>query len=135
MRGTLARALRSSRLLLASTGVALALSLPVSATASHSSYWFFQGNLPTGGGTATVHHEAICCYTFMVVRMNWEAATHDMNFLFIHHNGSWHGLLAEYWDADQEAIVNTDTYARGGCQNPPSWTWYVVWTNCHIRGQ
>jgi len=133
MRVTLARALQRSRLLLALTGVTLALCLPAAATASHSTYWFFQGNLPTGGGTATVHHEAICCYTFMVVRMSWEAATHDMNFLFIHRDGSWHGLLAEYWDADQQAIVPTDTYARGGCQS--AWTWWPVWTNCHIRGQ
>jgi hypothetical protein len=115
------------------------LALPPGANATHdgSGYWFHQGNLPKADGTYTVHHEGGCCGGWVVVRMSWEAWTHDMKFIFIRWDGGWEGYWAQSgshegeWDIPQ--VLPADTYRRGGCQNPGDWNWWAVWTNCHVR--
>lgn len=124
------------RAALAVIGAAITLAAASVASASHSGYWFFQGYLQRPDGTRTVHHEDPpgCCADSFVVRMSWEVNTHDMNFIAIHNDGSWHGFSHPWYDPDNEARFPSDTYKRGGCQNPSSYAFYrAIWTNCHIR--
>ncbi|MEJ7792392.1 MAG: hypothetical protein WKF65_10525 [Gaiellaceae bacterium] len=68
------------------------------------------------------------------MRMNWESFTHEMNFIAIHNDGSWHGFSHPETDPDEEKRFPRSDYQRGGCQNPSSWAFYrPIYTNCHIR--
>lgn len=100
-------------------GVAMVL-LVGPAGASHSTYWFYQGYLEKADGTRYVHHEDPpgCCADSFVVRMSWSVNTHDMSFIAIHNDGSWHGFGHPWYDPDHEVRFPSDTYNRGGCQNP-----------------
>jgi hypothetical protein len=105
---------------------------PGAATASHGSYWFYRGYLPTSDGTRTVHHANVCCETYQWIRMSWECNTHDMNFVAIQYGGSWDFFNASWWECDTYAGYHSGFYARGGCQNPPRSGYYTVWTNCRV---
>jgi hypothetical protein len=81
---------RVSVVLVAAIALLLVAGLPSAARATHdgSGYWFFQNYLERPDGTRTVTHVAggsQCC-SWVVVRMSWEAWTHDMNF-HLHHLG------------------------------------------------
>jgi hypothetical protein len=65
--------------------------------------------------------------------MSWEVGTHDMRSIFITWGGAWHGFWANTgaqgccvtWDDD--AVLDQQTYRRGGCQNPPEhFGWWPV---------
>jgi hypothetical protein len=111
-----------------------------SAGATHGGgYWFFQGNLPRPSGQYTATHESPCCGPWTIIRMSWEWWTHDMKFIWITWAGNWHGYWAQsdahQYDYDITQISDRATYRAGGCQNPPEYHWWPVWTNCHVRSE
>jgi hypothetical protein len=135
------RILRRVRALLVALFAAGLLAFPAPATATHdgSGYWFWNGYLPKANGINYVYHAgggSRCC-SWVVVRMSWEPWTHDMRFIWLTWEGGWAGYWAQSsghqneWDITQ--VLHASDYRYGGCQNHVSWSWWVVWTNCHVR--
>jgi hypothetical protein len=93
-------------------------------------YWFYQGNIPTGGGDRAVRKQNDCCNNDQWIRMSWQTGTHDMNFLNIDYAGNWSSVRAYASNGyDQYLLYNATAWRQGGCQNPVGMS--TVWTNCH----
>jgi hypothetical protein len=135
---------RAARTIVAIVAVAVALALPSTAGATHdgSGYWFWNGYLPKANGTNYVYHAGggpICC-SWVLVRMSWEPWTHDMRFIWLKYDGGWVGYWAQEggheYEWDRIGVLHASDFGGiryGGCQNHVNWSWWPVWTNCHVR--
>jgi hypothetical protein len=135
------RLLTAIRVVIAAAAITVALVMPGTARATHdgSGYWFWTGYLPKANGINYAYHAGggpRCC-SWVVIRMSWEPWTHDMRFIFLNWDGTWYSYWAQSaahqneWDISQ--IGHASDHRYGGCQNHVSWSWWEVWTNCHVR--
>ena len=109
--------------------VVVALSLSVAGTALGANYWFYQGNLPTSGGTRYVLLGS-SPPTPIYQRESWSSCTHSMKYIRIQTNGSWNGGTFYYSNGcDQEVFVDfPEFYNNYGCENPSGLS--QVYVNC-----
>jgi hypothetical protein len=108
---------------------AVGVSLLLASSAFATSYWFYQGNLPTSGGARTVllgSNPPPAVYQ----RESWTSCTHDMYYVQVEYNGSWDlGTFFSRNGCDQEIMVQyPDLHNNYGCENPPGDS--TVYVNC-----
>ena len=108
------------------------------ASAGHTGYWFFQGNLPTtnpwvfGDPRYRVHPNDPASTALWFNRISYAPCAHRMNWLFIDVNGNWTEISGWPSNCDSSAaIVPSDQSPpinQGGCHNPHALD--QVWANC-----
>jgi hypothetical protein len=150
-RVALSRLIPRSRWGIASV-VAFVSALCIVGTALAAGYWnVWQANLPAPDGTRTEFSPSYD-QDLWYVRMSWTANTHDMNFVTVTKDGTWHGLDAfaqAQWGTsgfggggstpyDRYVLYEpvpgnytppgSPTTVKAGCQNPTGKS--TVWTNC-----
>jgi hypothetical protein len=103
--------------------------------AQASGYWnVYQGNLPNSGGV----REVTSPYggggtTSWDVRIDWTSGSHDMDYLFIDHGGTWHNLSVFDYGTEvtglyDEVVAYSGNIASAGCHNPEGLS--QVYVNC-----
>jgi hypothetical protein len=109
--------------------VAGALLLANSALAG---WWFYQGNLPTSGGTVLLGSNPPAA---VYQEVSWTGCTHSMYLVQVEYNGSW-DLITETTSGgcDHTIMVQyPDLHNNYGCENPPGLS--TVYTNCRAAHQ
>jgi hypothetical protein len=110
-------------------GIIVALAVPVGAHASHTGYWFFQGNLPRPDGTRAVLHGNQSWPVY--IRISWSPCDHRMVWVQVATGGSWDTGSFYPPSCDQWLQVQyPDLHNNYGCENPPGFA--SVWANCHV---
>jgi hypothetical protein len=63
-----------------------------------------------------------------------------MRFIWLKYDGGWVGYWAQEggheYEWDRIGVLHASDFGGiryGGCQNHVNWSWWPVWTNCHVR--